>query len=282
MNVVMTSEGRFVEVQGTAEGMAVQPRASSTPCWPSPRAGCQEIFELQDEYVAEPPPRPSRRPVTRPAAWSAPRPTPTRSPRSPPSSATASSCCPGRRRCPTWSRTPHPRGQRPAQGRGPRRGDRAARGGRRHRARGRRPRRRARRVVGAVRRRGRDLRRERRQAAARARRVWPSSTGRPGSAPWRWWRGPTGARSWPRASAPGSIAVEASGARRVRLRPGVRARRGRRAHVRRDDRGGEARHHPPRPGLPGPGREAVRHVRVDGPRLPHRNESRSLHQGNDP
>ena len=38
MNVVMTGDGRFVEVQGTAEGAPFD-RRSSTPCWPSPSAG---------------------------------------------------------------------------------------------------------------------------------------------------------------------------------------------------------------------------------------------------
>ena len=32
MNVVMTGDGRFVEVQGTAEGAAVRPRRCSTRC----------------------------------------------------------------------------------------------------------------------------------------------------------------------------------------------------------------------------------------------------------
>ena len=38
--------------------------------------------------------------------------------------------------------------------------------------------------------------------------------------------------------------------RRVRLRPDLRARRGRRPHLRRDDPRREARHQPPRPGVP--------------------------------
>ena len=42
----------------------------------------------------------------------------------------------------------------------------------------------------------------------------------------------------------------------IRLRPGVRPRRPRRAHLRRDEPGGEARGLPPGPGLPGAGRPA--------------------------
>ena len=47
------------------------------------------------------------------------------------------------------------------------------------------------------------------------------------------------------------------GTRRLRLRPDRRARRGRRPHVRRDVAGGEAGHQPPRPRLPGARRSAV-------------------------
>ena len=54
--------------------------------------------------------------------------------------------------------------------------------------------------------------------------------------------GPTAARWSPRAWCEGTIALEAARRRRLRLRPGVRARRGRRPHVRRDDRRREARH----------------------------------------
>ena len=36
MNVVMTGDGKFVEVQGTAEG-AASTAPSSTRCWPWPR-----------------------------------------------------------------------------------------------------------------------------------------------------------------------------------------------------------------------------------------------------
>jgi ribonuclease PH len=55
MNVVMTSEGRFVEVQGTAEGKAFS-RSELDTLLALAEAGLAEIFDLQSEYVAEPPP----------------------------------------------------------------------------------------------------------------------------------------------------------------------------------------------------------------------------------
>jgi ribonuclease PH len=55
MNVVMTSEGRFVEVQGTAEGKAFS-RSELDTLLALAESGINEIFELQAEYVAEPPP----------------------------------------------------------------------------------------------------------------------------------------------------------------------------------------------------------------------------------
>ena len=55
MNVVMTSEGRFVEVQGTAEGMAFS-REELDAMLALAGSGLKEIFELMDEYVGDPPP----------------------------------------------------------------------------------------------------------------------------------------------------------------------------------------------------------------------------------
>jgi ribonuclease PH len=55
MNVVMTSEGRFVEVQGTAEGQAFS-RTELDSLLALAEAGIKQIFELQEEFVAEPPP----------------------------------------------------------------------------------------------------------------------------------------------------------------------------------------------------------------------------------
>ena len=59
MNVVMTSAGRYVEVQGTAEGAPFS-RTELDTLLDLAEAGLGEIFALQEEFVAEPPPpRPS-------------------------------------------------------------------------------------------------------------------------------------------------------------------------------------------------------------------------------
>jgi ribonuclease PH len=59
MNVVMTSAGRFVEVQGTAEGPAFS-RSELDTLLDLATAGLKEIFALQAEFVAvAPTPRPS-------------------------------------------------------------------------------------------------------------------------------------------------------------------------------------------------------------------------------
>jgi ribonuclease PH len=55
MNVVMTSSGRFVEVQGTAEGLPFT-RGELDELLLLAELGCTEIFALQDEFVADPPP----------------------------------------------------------------------------------------------------------------------------------------------------------------------------------------------------------------------------------
>jgi ribonuclease PH len=54
MNVVMTGSGRFVEVQGTAEGMAFT-RGELDSMLGLAEAGIGEIMELQREVVADPP-----------------------------------------------------------------------------------------------------------------------------------------------------------------------------------------------------------------------------------
>ncbi len=60
MNVVMTSAGRFVEVQGTAEGQASFTRAELDSLLGLAEKGIAELIELQRATVAEPPPpRPS-------------------------------------------------------------------------------------------------------------------------------------------------------------------------------------------------------------------------------
>ena len=55
MNVVMTSAGRYVEVQGTAEGAPFS-RSELDSLLGLAEVGLGEIFALQDEFVAEPPP----------------------------------------------------------------------------------------------------------------------------------------------------------------------------------------------------------------------------------
>ena len=55
MNVVMTGEGRFVEVQGTAEGAAFS-RSELDQLLGLAESGISEIFALQRELLAEPPP----------------------------------------------------------------------------------------------------------------------------------------------------------------------------------------------------------------------------------
>ena len=55
MNVVMTSEGRFVEVQGTAEGQAFT-RGELDGMLGLAEKGIGEIIDLQRQMVAEPPP----------------------------------------------------------------------------------------------------------------------------------------------------------------------------------------------------------------------------------
>ena len=56
MNVVMTGSGRFIEVQGTAEGMAFT-RSELDDLLTLAHKGIAEIVELQQELTAEPPER---------------------------------------------------------------------------------------------------------------------------------------------------------------------------------------------------------------------------------
>ena len=65
MNVVMTSEGRFVEVQGTAEGMAFT-RSELDDLLGLAEHGIAEILDLQREALATPPP-PRPLPAARPS-----------------------------------------------------------------------------------------------------------------------------------------------------------------------------------------------------------------------
>ena len=55
MNVVMTGDGRFVEVQGTAEGMAFS-RDELGQLLDLAEGGIRSIMAMQDEAVASPPP----------------------------------------------------------------------------------------------------------------------------------------------------------------------------------------------------------------------------------
>jgi ribonuclease PH len=55
MNVVMTGSGRFIEVQGTAEGLPFS-RGELDDLLGLAESGLTEIFELQRAMVAEPPP----------------------------------------------------------------------------------------------------------------------------------------------------------------------------------------------------------------------------------
>jgi len=64
MNVVMTSEGRFIEVQGTAEGQASFNRSELDSLLGLAEKGIVEIVELQRRAVADAPaPRPSSSPA---------------------------------------------------------------------------------------------------------------------------------------------------------------------------------------------------------------------------
>ena len=53
MNVVMTESGRFVEVQGTAEGMAVQPRRARRRCSAWPRRASPRSSRCRRELLAD-------------------------------------------------------------------------------------------------------------------------------------------------------------------------------------------------------------------------------------
>jgi ribonuclease PH len=60
MNVVMTGAGRFIEVQGTAEGMPFS-REELDQLLAYGQAGIEQIFSLQKELLAvSPPVRPAR------------------------------------------------------------------------------------------------------------------------------------------------------------------------------------------------------------------------------
>ena len=52
MNIVMSGDGRFIEVQGTAEGEPVRPRACWTQLLALGAAGCAELTERQRAALA--------------------------------------------------------------------------------------------------------------------------------------------------------------------------------------------------------------------------------------
>ena len=195
---------RFVEVQGTAEGVPFT-RSELDQLLDLAEGGIREIFALQREVLAEPPaPRPSasRRRRRDDRSCSPPR-TPTRRRRSRASSPTPArpwSSCPAPPTCPK-SRRPAPTLEANARLKavGPGRGHRPAGDRRRHRARSRRPRRRAGRVLGPLRRPRRHLRRQLHPPAPTARRRPDRSAARPASPPWPWPAGPTAGRSPPSA-----------------------------------------------------------------------------------
>jgi ribonuclease PH len=60
MNVVMTSEARFVEVQGTAEGLAFS-RAELDDLLGLAEHGIAEILDVQAQALSTPPPARARR-----------------------------------------------------------------------------------------------------------------------------------------------------------------------------------------------------------------------------
>ena len=64
---------------------------------------------------------------------------------------------------------------------------------------------------------------------------------------------PDGTELWAEGVVDGTIARSGPGEWRLRVRPGLRARRGRRPDVRGDDLGGQARHFASREGVPRPG-----------------------------
>ena len=143
MNVVMTESGRFLEVQGTAEGMA-SAGASSTSMLGLAEAGITELIELQRAAAVRSaePRRP--RPLSPVRSWlvASRQPRQGGGDRRHPRACRCRAGTRARRRSPTWSRTRrHAGGQRPAEGRRHLRGDRLRGGRRRHRARGRCPRR---------------------------------------------------------------------------------------------------------------------------------------------
>ena len=238
MNVVMTGSGRFVEVQGTAEGMPFT-RGELDELLALAEGGHRPAAWRRSGGARRRRRRRGERPAPARSGSCSPPPTRTRRPRSRPSSrrGPASSCCPARPSCPTSRRPARPCSRTRASRRWRcRAATGLAGGGRRHRSRGRRPRGRPGRVLGPLRRRGRDLRRQRGQAAGRARPRCPTAAERAGPAfgtvalvPF-----PDGTEVWAEGVGRRAHRRRSPRGRRLRLRPGVRPRRGRRPDLRRD------------------------------------------------
>ena len=169
MNVVMTGDGRFVEVQGTAEGARVHARRARRAArrWPSAASPRSSRAAGDGRRAADA--RSTLR--SRRCRSSSRPPTPTRRDGDPRRSSRDAGvdvelARDARPTVPDVDETgDDARGERAHQGRRAVRRHRAAGDRRRHRARGRRARRRAGRVLGPLRGRARDLRRQRRQAA---------------------------------------------------------------------------------------------------------------------
>ena len=265
MNVVMTGDGRFVEVQGTAEGIAFTRDELDA------LLGARRVGHRRDRRRAAGDGRRAARACAvndgRDRAAVAARARDRqrrqgtrdhRDPRRRTSTSRSSPCAVTRRTTTFGFLLDRPerdrgdgralaalaadarrrgdrrdaRGERPDQGERARRRARHARDRRRHRARGRRARRRARRVLGALRRASaRPTPTTSTKLLARARRRVPGAAHARGSPRSRWRAGPTAASSSVRGEVEGVIAAGAAGDGRLRLRPGVRADRRRRPHV---------------------------------------------------
>ena len=250
MNVVMTSTGRFIEVQGTAEGLPFS-RSELDDLLGLAEHGIAEILDCQAEVVDD---AAARSRLVRLVLATA---NPDKAREIAALLDGLRAACPARRRCPTSRR----RARRSRRTRCSRRvavcdATGEAGGRRRHRPRGRRARRRARactppatpgqratyddnvaKLLAALDGVPRDARRARFRTVAAA-------------------CFPDGREVVAEGAVDGAITDERRGERRLRLRPRLRPRRRRRPHLRGDDPRREAGDLPPRPRLPRPRRSS--------------------------